>query len=88
MVKSISLRESTQFPPSHQIDENTVYKRTYLDSTGLTTNGLIQIINYRTNEVVSQYLRVGKHQIALTPQTSYDDSISKLEECIKLISNK
>lgn len=85
MTKSISLRHSTQFPPSNQIDENTCYKTTWLDETGLTTNGLVQIRNYQTNEVVSQYLKVGKHQIALTPQTSYDDAISKLEECIKLI---
>lgn len=84
MTKSISLRQSTQFPSSNgPFDENTCYKTTWLDETGLTTNGLVQIKNYQTNEVVSQYLKVGKHQITLTPQTSYDDAISKLEECIK-----
>lgn len=86
MKNKISLRQSTQFPPSHQIDENTNYKKSWLDSTGVTTNGLVQILNYQKNEVVLQYLMVNGNQIALSLDTSFEDAITKLEECIELVS--
>ena len=82
----ISLRESTQYYPSHHIDEHTCYKKTYLDSTGVTNNGLVQILNYQTKEVVSQYLKVGNHKIALTPETSYEDAFDKLKGLLTLVS--
>ena len=82
----ISLRESTQFPPSHEGNgPNTCYKRTYLDSTGVTNNGLVQVLNYQTKEVVSQYLKVGNHKIALTPKTSYEDAFDKLKGLLTLV---
>jgi hypothetical protein len=85
MKNKISLRQSTQFPPTHEIDENTTYKKTWLDETGLTSNGLVQVLNYLKNEVILQYLRVNGNQIALHPTTSFEDAITKLEECIELV---
>ena len=82
----ISLRESTQFPPSHEGNgPNTCYKRTYLDSTGVTNNGLVQVLNLQTKKVVSQYLKVGNHRIALTPKTSYEDAFDKLKGLLTLV---
>jgi hypothetical protein len=81
----LQLRESTQFPPNYRRDEYSTHKRTFLDSSGLTTNGIVQIVHCMSNEIQLQYLVVNKQHVHLDVDTSYDDSVVKLHECLELV---
>lgn len=78
---NMRLRESTQFPPSHQIDENTTYSRTYLDESGMLRYGIVQIKNYLGNEVLHQYMFY-KNSLGERIEVSLDKNLS-LDECIQ-----
>ena len=79
----IRFRQSTQLPPSHQIDEHTTYKRTYLDESGMLRYGIVQIRNYWTNEVLSQFMfykNLGERiEVSLDKNLSLDKCIQRLE---------
>lgn len=83
----LQLRESKQFPPNYRGDEYSTYKRTFLDSSGLTNNGIVQIVHMLSNKIQLQYLIVNNQRVHLDVDTSYDDSVIKLQECLQLVNN-
>lgn len=77
----IRLRQSTELPPSHLIDENTTYKQTYLDESGMMRYGIVQIKNYLNNEVLSQFM-FHKNSIGKKIEVSLDKNLC-LDKCIQ-----
>jgi hypothetical protein len=86
----IRFRESTQLPPSHQIDEHTNYEKSYMDDFGMGRWGICQTLNYWKNEVISQYLFYRKNKecetvkMELNNNQSIEDSMRFIRENFKV----
>ena len=79
----IRFRESYDSPKG-KTDEHTTYKKTYLDESGMLRYGIVQIRNYWTNEVLSQFMfyknLIGERiEVSLEKNLSLDKCIQKLE---------
>ena len=79
----IRFRESYDSPIG-KTDEHTTYKKTYLDESGMLRYGIVQIKNYWTNEVLSQFMfyknLIGERiEVSLEKNLSLDKCIQKLE---------
>ena len=82
-TSKIRLRESYSSPIG-KTNENTTYKNTYLDESGMLRYGIVQIRNYWTNEVLSQFMfyknLIGERiEVSLEKNLSLDKCIQKLE---------
>ena len=82
MSNKIRLRESYNSPIG-KTKENTTYKKTYLDESGMLRYGIVQIKNYWTNEVLSQFMfyknLIGERiEVSLEKNLSLDKCIQKL----------
>jgi hypothetical protein len=76
----IRLRESYSSPIG-KTNENTTYEKTYLDESGMVRYGIVQIRNYWTNEVLSQFMFY-KNLIGERIEVSLDKNLS-LDKCIQ-----
>lgn len=76
----IRLRESYSSPIG-KTNENTIYEKTYLDESGMVRYGIVQIRNYWTNEVLSQFMFY-KNLIGERIEVSLDKNLS-LDKCIQ-----
>jgi hypothetical protein len=76
----IRLRESYSSPIG-KTNENTAYEKTYLDESGMVRYGIVQIRNYWTNEVLSQFMFY-KNLIGERIEVSLDKNLS-LDKCIQ-----
>ena len=79
-TSKIRLRESYSSPIG-KTNENTTYKNTYLDESGMLRYGIVQIRNYWTNEVLSQFMFY-KNLIGERIEVSLDKNLS-LDKCIQ-----
>ena len=81
-TSKIRLRESYSSPIG-KTNENTTYKNTYLDESGMLRYGIVQIRNYWTNEVLSQFMfykNLGERiEVSLDKNLSLDKCIQRLE---------
>ena len=76
----IRLRESYSSPIG-KTNEHTTYKKFYLDESGMVRYGIVQIRNYWTNEVLSQFMFY-KNLIGERIEVSLDKNLS-LDKCIQ-----
>jgi len=79
-TNKIRLRESYSSSIG-KTNENTTYKKTYLDESGIVRYGIVQIRNYWTNEVLSQFMFY-KNLIGERIEVSLDKNLS-LDKCIQ-----
>ncbi|MDA8807456.1 hypothetical protein N9N09_00680 [Flavobacteriaceae bacterium] len=81
-TNKIRLRESYSSPIG-KTNENTNYKKTYLDESGKLRYGIVQMRNYWTNEVLSQFMfykNLGERiEVSLDKNLSLDKCIQRLE---------
>ena len=98
----IRFRESYSSPIG-KTNEYTTYEKSFLDDSGIGRGGICQTLNYRKNEVISQYLYYrtksgcGVEKIELDKNQSVEDSmkfvrenfnISKCRNYLETIKNK
>ena len=98
----IRFRESYSSPIG-KTNEYTTYEKSFLDDSGIGRWGICQTLNYRKNEVISQYLFYRKNKecervkMELNNNQSIEDSmrfirenfkVSKCENYLETIKNK